>query len=253
MAVDASLESVTVFRGAGNSSFSVGPQIGVGAIVESLALGDLDGDGELDLVIAAGTGVHAAYGDGSGAFGGVETIRAGAAAPSSVVAADLTGSGFVDVLYLESGNQLARLANPRSRTVVGLDGFGIGTPDCAGPIGMWAKGGPQVGDAEFYYYATNAPADSIGWFLQGGPRNEAGIPFAGVLVHVDLNPILATRFVTSDQIGSAVVVDAVPNNAGLAGLEIHTQTLWLADAATTCSTSPGAIVSSRGLTVTIQP
>lgn len=253
VALDGSGLAVTVYRGVFGASFVEWMRLGIDqTAVTGLALGDLDGDGVLDLAAAAGTRVLVAYGTDLAAFTGVEEAWSGAEPISSVAVVDFAGTGFADIVAVVGGDRVAQLSNPRLMPV-GLAGYGVGTPDCRGRIGMWANGVPRIGNADFAYTATNAPADALGVFMQGGPADVLGSNTLGngVLFHIGFD-LLITRLVFSDQLGNAYIADPLPAEPGLVGLPIHTQTLWLTDLATTCTTASTNLASSRGMTATIQ-
>lgn len=252
--VEGDLQSVTVYSPTTGGAFAKGATVGMAtASIESLALGDLDGDGVVDLAVAAGDGVRVAYGTGAAAFGGSEAAWTGGSTVRAIAARDQVGRGIVDLLCVTGGDKLAVLKNPRG-AVTGLHSFGAGTWDCSGHIGMWANGVPSIGKTDFAYLTTNAPADTYGVFLQGGPADELGSDPLGIgaLLHVDTG-FLVSRLVFSDQIGGCAIHDTMPTSPSYVGLPVHVQTMWFANRALACTGSVAYVASSRGLTITIQP
>lgn len=109
--------NVSILLGTGTRSFGAPRRFFVdrmlGAYLHSLACGDLDGDGVLDLAVAKeGTGwggggrgpnVSILLGDGSGAFSPVVRFAPLSEAPESVAVADLDGDGKPDVAVASRG------------------------------------------------------------------------------------------------------------------------------------------------------
>ncbi len=90
--------SVQVLLGEGNGGFTTGQTIDEGTQSPDLALGDLDGDGALDLLVGGLLKVYPGNGDGTFAAA-VETK----VAASAVRAADMTGDGRADAVAVWSG------------------------------------------------------------------------------------------------------------------------------------------------------
>ncbi|MCA8973894.1 MAG: VCBS repeat-containing protein [Planctomycetes bacterium] len=249
------LVTVAVFQGIGSASFAVGATLGIAAnAVDAIDVGDLDGDGVPDLAATAGTAVVAAYGDGHGGMTPAEVVFDGGSAAQSVVIADLRGIGVVDIAYVSAGSEVGVLQNPRI-SVPGLESYGAGSPGCGGAIGLWANGSPVIGNADFAFIGTNAPANAFGMMMVGGPPDLTGSdPFGvGITLHLGLGPTIFTFVVFSDGLGTSFIDYPIPATPGLAGLEIYAQLLWMTEPATTCADSPLNVVSSRGLIVTLLP
>ena len=106
---DSTTGNVAIFVGDGKGGFSPGPILAGGSQSHpsALAAGRL-GDGHVDLIVADqgdpstgnGQGLRVFQADGPGQFVLSETIALGSA-PSAVVAADLTGDGFLDLAVAE--------------------------------------------------------------------------------------------------------------------------------------------------------
>ncbi len=93
--------TVSVFLGDGSGGFSTRPRFiqGVSAIV-SVALGDLDGDSALDVLLATYfEGAPVLFGNGAGGFSRVAAVDA--IVPADIAVCDLNGDGLQDVAIAE--------------------------------------------------------------------------------------------------------------------------------------------------------
>jgi hypothetical protein len=115
--------SVSVLLGNGDGSFQPARNFSAGSGPYSVAVGDFDGDGRLDLAVTDGgdnsgngQGVSVLLGNGDGSFQPPRTFSAGIA-PSSVAVGDFDGDGRLDLA----------VANVGSNNVSVLLGNGDGT------------------------------------------------------------------------------------------------------------------------------
>lgn len=101
--------SVRVLLGQGNGTYSDAGSVAVATAAASVAVADLDGDGRPDLVAASGGhassghGVEVLLNQGSGGFVGMPPAHPVGANPSAVVASDLDGDGWPDLVVSSSG------------------------------------------------------------------------------------------------------------------------------------------------------
>ena len=252
--VDAALTTVRVHRGDGAAGFGTAAVVFTSPHrIDGVSLGDVDGDGRADLVVAAAGQLFTSPGGGDRSFAAGEAIHADAVGAAWVVACDLRGDGRIDIAYVSGSDRVTALESLKP-SATGLFAFGTGTPDCRGRIGMWANGSPRAGSTTFGYTTTNAPRDAVGVLLQGGPADVPGSDplHIGVLLHV-ASGLLTTDLVFSDHLGACFAPRPIPAVAGLVGLPVHVQTVWQGTIGITCTSSPGGLSSSTGLTSTVQP
>jgi hypothetical protein len=201
--VSPSLGSVSVFLGNGNGSFQDPQSYAVGFIPGAVAIGDFNGDHQLDLAIAnhgANTyepgGVSVLLGKGDGTFGEAQSYATGAYATSLVVG-DLNKDGMPDIAMSDahSGTVLVLIGNgdgtfqPAVSYAVGAgpqsvamgDFNGDGIPDLAvanrydGTLSILLGNGNGT-----FPVAQNFPAGSRPFFLATGDFNADG--FLDVIV-----------------------------------------------------------------------
>jgi hypothetical protein len=109
-----------VYLGRGDGSFTALPNATLTDNPRGGALGDVDGDGKLDLVLAASGTTTVYLGDGSGGFAPSMTLGAGPL-PVGAVVADFDGNGVVDVAVTD-------LAAGTLSVFPGLGGGHFGAP-----------------------------------------------------------------------------------------------------------------------------
>ncbi len=179
-------DDVSVLLGDGSGGFTAAPgsPLAVGDGPTSVAIGDLDGDGETDLATANLVGatpygdVSVLLGDGSGAFttGPGSPIKVGQY-PRSVAIDDLDGDGIDDLA----------VANSSSGSVSVLLGKESGTPVSATGSPFAVGGGPSSiaiadlnGDLDLDLATANDDSDNVSVLLgngSGGFVASSGSPF----------------------------------------------------------------------------
>ncbi|MBI3817435.1 MAG: VCBS repeat-containing protein [Planctomycetes bacterium] len=274
IAVDNAIDKVSRFLGNGDGTLGTksdfltinSPTFGV--------IGDLNGDGIPDVAVGTDqafpgttiTGqIGVLIGDGSGDF-------VGASGPGAVVVAfpvglgggslalsDLNGDGRNDLVTANTNNSNISVLLNQTLTPTGLAVYGVGTPGCAGILGIGANAMPKVNSPNFKFIGTNVPPNSLGLLLVTNSQDFAGSdPFAvGITLHVDF--FSATEVYSLDAYSEVSGVNfspaPIPNNPLIIGNTYFAQGLWVEDAANGHDCSPGQyhLESSRGLMLTIQP
>jgi hypothetical protein len=106
MALETTFSSnVTVALGTGAGTLGPASSFTVGYSPQSVAAGDVNGDGKVDLVTANSydNNVSVLLGTGTGTFGGAQNFAAGVQ-PRSVAMADFNGDGKIDLLTGNAGS-----------------------------------------------------------------------------------------------------------------------------------------------------
>jgi hypothetical protein len=149
------LLSVTGFQPAVSNNVSPAPR--------AVAVGDLNGDGKLDLVSANQTGgnVSVLLGNGNGTFQSAVNYNAGSG-PRAVVLADFNGDGKLDaVVANQAGNLTILLGN-------GSGGFGAPVSYAAGSTPVALAVGDFNGDGKLDVAVANFAGNNVSIFTGNG-------------------------------------------------------------------------------------
>jgi hypothetical protein len=130
----------------------------------------------------------------------------------------------------------------------GVERYGNATTACGGPLVIGVNSMPEVGNDFFSVTCGNATPFTAGIFLLGGAPLAAPFPVASANIWVSpAGPFLFLLTATANEIGAAERFLPIPHDSGLEGGQVYAQFLWI----DLCN--PGALASSPGLSITIQP
>ncbi|MFI5364601.1 MAG: FG-GAP-like repeat-containing protein [Candidatus Binatia bacterium] len=121
--------TVSVLLGTGTGSFGAATNFAVGAFPGSVAVGDFNGDGHLDLAVANGfpSTVSILLGTGTGSFGAATNFTVGFGA-DSVAIGDFNGDGHLDLATANAGdNTVSILLGTGTGSFGAATNFGVGT------------------------------------------------------------------------------------------------------------------------------
>jgi hypothetical protein len=251
---------VAVMLASGTGTFGSPTVIEVGTEPVSIAIGDLNADGNRDIVTAnwGSETVSLLLGSGSGSFGSAINVGVGFL-PTCVSMGDLNRDGKLDVVTANSGSfSTSILLNsiPIPDTV-GVSPFGGGTPGCFGQLGMSANSIPSIGNSGFAIVGSNAPRNSVGLTLVTDIQDLQGSDLFGVniVIHVALTGTTEafTLDASSGPVGEQFAAVPIPNSPSLAGRTYFLQSFWVEPVDQRCTPGLGGLESSRGLAMTIQP
>lgn len=122
---------VATFHGNGDGTFGAGVQVGEITVPERLATGDLDRDGDPDVLVTQPTSLSVYRNDNGTLVSSGEIATNDAAGQYQIIAADFTGDARVDVLLTRPGSLLlfrgdgaGGLGQPERQTFTSTIGFG---------------------------------------------------------------------------------------------------------------------------------
>ncbi len=232
--------SISVWKGSGGGDFTRGQEWRTGLRPLALALADLDGDGDLDVVSGQGAaypagGLVVVYpGDGNGGFGGfatAATARVGAE-PRGLAVANFDGVGGLDLA----------VANAGASTLTILPGGAAGTLSFGAPLTLGTAAaadalaaGDLDGDGRIDLVSAGLVSDRIGVLLNrtGDPTESApGVTLdvmPGACPNVldpAANGLLRVALVSA---GAFDFADLIVSSVRLAGVRAGHATLTLRD------------------------
>ncbi len=217
----ASPSAVSVRLNDGNGTFSGTQEVRVGGSAERLIVGDVDGDGDLDLLTShyfSANTVSVRFNDGAGTFSGTQTVGVGNL-PYDVVVGDVDGDGDLDLFTtnVNAGTVSIRLNNG-SGTFSGTTDVRVGTS-----LQRVALGDVD-GDGDLDLLASNGVDTTVSIRLNGGtgPTLATALAPASAEAAADVypNPAPDGRFtVRAGQPGARyTVLNAVGRAVGAGAL-----------------------------------
>ena len=90
--------TVSVLLGNGDGTFQTALTYDAGGSGSGIAVGDVNGDHKLDLLVANSYGIGILLGNGNGTFQSVVTYEVGGSGTTSIATADVNGDGILDLL-----------------------------------------------------------------------------------------------------------------------------------------------------------
>ncbi len=162
--------------GTGTGTFNGGSDFSVGISPISVALGDVDTDGDLDVLtanVASGVNtVSVRLNDGAGTFSGATEVGVGRG-PESVAVGDVDGDGNLDLLTTSRGQGLVSVRlNNGSGAFSGTTDVPVGNGSLSGPVSVVV--GDVDGDGDLDLLTANNHANSVSVRLNAGNGTFTG-------------------------------------------------------------------------------
>jgi len=196
---------ISVLIGDGTGRFGAPTNFTVGIGPLSMAGGDLNGDGKLDLVVANGTSnnVSVLLGDGLGIFGAATNLAL-QGFPNSVRLGDLNGDGKLDLVVSSnvSGTVAVLLGNGDGK-------FSLPTEFAVGTQPVYVVLGDFNGDSKNDIAVANFSSDDV-----------------SILINTCSSAVLGRQVVTNMRFDRTSAVAGSSFSADISGSNLTTQTLF---------------------------
>ncbi len=171
LGVDLSGTDAAVRLGTGTGSFLAATTLNVGALPDEIVAADIDGDGDLDLLIGNGGApghLTTRFNDGTGIFSGGAALTLGNNA-GPVTAADVDGDGDLDALVAISGLDQVTVCRNNGSGV-----FTVGSTLAVGDGPTDIAAGDVDGDGDLDLLTANDLGDNITLRLNDGTGTFGG-------------------------------------------------------------------------------
>lgn len=103
----------------------------------------------------------------------------------------------------------------------GIEKFGASSPSSLPPLWMWVTAMPAAGEPAFALRCTGAPPATGGILVVGAAPFPAGLPFAGIVVHID--PVAPWFYLPVMTSALGLADTPIPLPPGITGFTVYTQ------------------------------
>ena len=221
--------NVSVLLGNGDGTFKTQVQYAVGSNAFSIATGDFNGDGILDLAVAnsGANSISILQGVGDGTFKGTSIVSAGTT-PWTVSVADINGDGKADLVMADGGGNNVGVLGNGNGTFQNGQSYLLGRKCCP----LWAAVGNFNGDGFPDVAVANSGTNTAGVLLNSvgetATATITGVSVPDRAARISRLPaIRATRIstpalrtwlpLTSSQVATTLALTAVPASSSTYG------------------------------------
>lgn len=224
---------IRVLPGNGDGTFSAPLDISTGTAPSSIAVGDFNGDGNLDMAVAIDQGIAILLGNGDGTF------ATGATLPElgeSVSAGDFNGDGKAD-LALVSGNALTILLGNGDGTFAATHSYLETGPNRGLPL-IADFNNDGIPDLAIANDSTNSVTVLIARLTETARAAARGVRFSGQAAHIPIAGIIGAEA----DVFRATRPFALDSPAATPVFSVAGGTYYSTQTVTITSTSPGTTI-----------